>query len=170
MLTSKILPALLVMALQVPAFAMLPSPNTSFSVGATTPIQTQSGQAQGVSVSMAAFLVDSLGNLSPITQGSTVHAGDVVEYQVYYTNVSGEHIRSVQVDLDLAGLAFSGQAQPMGAFASTDGVNFGRMPLRANIGGAIQEVPPAQYRTLRWVLEDIGIDSTAVVKFRAKLL
>lgn len=169
MLNSKILTAFFVMALQVPAFAMLPNPNSGFSVGTTAPMQPTS-QSQGVSVSMAAFLVDSMGNLSPITQGNTVRAGDVVEYQVYYTNTTGEHIRSVQVDLDLAGLVFLGQASPMGGFASTDGVHFGRMPLRANIGGAIQEVPSAQYRNLRWVLEDIAIDGTAVVKFRAKPL
>lgn len=165
MLKSKLLLALLAMTVQAPVFAMLPNPNANFAIGATTPSQTQ-----GVAVSVAAFLVDSMGNLSPITQGNTVRAGDVVEYQVYYTNTTGEHIRSVQVDLDLAGLVFLGQASPMGGFASTDGVHFGRMPLRANIGGAIQEVPSAQYRNLRWVLEDIAIDGTAVVKFRAKPL
>jgi hypothetical protein len=60
-----------------------------------------------------------------------------------------------------------GQVSPDTASASIDGTNFSHMPLRGSINGQMQDVPLEYYKNLRWTIEGLGINETAVVKYRA---
>lgn len=161
------LSALLALTLSSSAFAMLPNPDATSQVAATANSTSSVGQV------VTAFLVQNVGGqetLVPVTQGVSVRAGDVVEYHAYFTNHSSDRIRSMSALLEIpAGVEFLGATEPAGAFATVDGTRFGRMPLRANMGGVVQDVPLSMYKALRWDLEDVGIGGTAVVKYRAKI-
>lgn len=103
--------------------------------------------------------------------------GDVIEYQATYHNGNSTPTRNVHVTLPVpaGGLQYlpviSANAPPM---ASTDGVNFGAMPLvRTEVmpgGRTVQRtVPPSEYRFLRWSLGDLPAGGTRSVSARMQL-
>lgn len=142
-------------------------PSSNQAVTTQPPAMTNNGAVQ---TAVEAYLVGAGDTLIPITQGVAVQSGDVVEYRAYYTNTSGDRIRSMKAQLDIPeGVELVGGLSPVRAFASLDGSRFVRTPVRGNIGGQIQEVPLALYKALRWDIEDIGIGGTAIVKYRARI-
>lgn len=141
------------------------------------PAQTQAPQRQGSSAGIQsvvnAFIVQNINGqetLTPINAGTPVKSGDILEYQGLFTNNSSERVRSMDVTLSIAdGLALVGGIHPRFPHATIDGSRFVRSPIRANVGGQVQELPLSDYKALRWTLEDIGLGGTSVVKYRAKV-
>lgn len=139
--------------------------------------QTQTPQRQGSSVGIQsvvnAFIVQNINGqetLTPINAGTPVKSGDILEYQGLFTNNSSERVRSMDVTLSIAdGLELVGGIHPRFPHATIDGSRFVRSPIRANVGGQVQELPLSNYKALRWTLEDIGLGGTSVVKYRAKV-
>lgn len=127
----------------------------------------------GIDSVVNAFIVQNIGGqetLIPVNVGTTVKSGDILEYQGLFTNNSGERVRRMDLTLSIAnGLEFIGEVSPKNVQASLDNSRFVRMPIRANIGGQIQEVPLSQYKALKWTVEEIGLGATAVVKYRARV-
>lgn len=108
--------------------------------------------------------------LTPITPATPIAKGSVIEYQVFFDNVGGQRIRSANLTLDIpAGLELVSVSGD-NVFASVDGKQFARMPLRTQMNGQITELPLFYYRNLRWQVADVGLGGTAVVKYRAKVL
>lgn len=109
--------------------------------------------------------------LEPISTKTAIKSGDVVEYHGLFTNTGKERVRNMTVTLNLPqGAVFTGQADPaLGTLASLDHSQFLRMPIRQSVNGQAQNVPFAQYRALRWTIEELGIGGTAVVKYRATI-
>lgn len=139
-----------------------------------SPPQTpQQGSSAGIWSVVNAFVVQNINGqetLTPINADTTVKSGDTLEYQGLFTNNSPERVRSMEVTLSIAdGLVLVGGIHPKFPHATIDGSRFIRSPIRANIGGQVQELPLSDYKALRWTLEDIGIGGTSVVKYRAKL-
>lgn len=141
------------------------------------PAQTQAPQRQGSSAGIQsvvnAFIVQNINGqetLTPINAGTPVKSGDILEYQGLFTNNSSERVRSMDVTLSITdGLALVGGIHPRFPHATIDGSRFVRSPIRANVGGQVQELPLSDYKALRWTLEDIGLGGTSVVKYRAKV-
>ncbi len=160
------------------ASAVLPNPTTN-QTQVVTQVQAVDAPTQAqISVTMQsaiyAFLVrqNEQGQevLVPVTQDTTVTKEDVIEYQAYFTNTGQDRIRKTTVALNIPeGVELVGSVSPVGAQATINGVDFGRMPLRANMGGEVKELPLSYYKGLRWNIENVGINGTAVVKYRAKL-
>ncbi|MDO4250219.1 MAG: hypothetical protein Q4C68_01770 [Moraxella sp.] len=158
--------------------AVLPNPTTN-QTQVVTQVQAVDAPTQAqISVTMQpaiyAFLVrqNEQGQevLIPVTQDTTVTKEDVIEYQAYFTNTGQDRIRKTTVALNIPeGVELVGSVSPVGAQATINGVDFGRMPLRANMGGEVKELPLSYYKGLRWNIENVGINGTAVVKYRAKL-
>lgn len=115
--------------------------------------------------------VDGQETLEPVTAATAIKSGDIVEYHGLFTNKGTDRVRNMTVTLSLPqGVSFTGQADPaLGTKASLDNSRFVNMPIRANVNGAIENLPFDQYKALRWTIEDIGIGATAVVKYRAKV-
>lgn len=132
-----------------------------------------SAQTAGIDSVVNAFIVQNMGGqetLVPVNVGTTVKSGDILEYQGLFTNNSGERVRTMDLTLSIAGgLELIGDVNPKNVQASLDNSRFVRMPIRANIGGQIQEVPLSQYKALKWTVEEIGLGATAVVKYRARV-
>lgn len=132
-------------------------------------LQNQTAQGNITSV-VNAFVVQNINGqemLTPVNANTPVKSGDILEYQGLFTN-HGERVRSMDVTLTIDDkLELVGGLSPSFAHASVDHSRFVRMPIRANIGGQVQELPLSYYKALRWTVEDIGMGGTAVVKYRA---
>lgn len=156
----------------------VPSANVSPATVSGTPV-TNSANASSAPTNTADFITvvnafvvkneNGVETLVPINASTPVKSGDVLEYQGLFTN-TGERVRKMDVTLSIAdGLELVGGVVPQHASASMDGNRFVRMPIRVNVGGQIQNLPLAQYKALRWTIDDVGLGGTAVVKYRAKL-
>lgn len=136
-------------------------------------LSNQYAPQAGIDSVVNAFIVQNMGGqetLVPVNIGTTVKSGDILEYQGLFTNNSGERVRRMDLTLSIAnGLEFIGNVNPKNVQASLDNSRFVRMPIRANIGGQIQEVSLSQYKALKWTVEEIGLGATAVVKYRARV-
>lgn len=129
---------------------------------------------QTLNPAIYAFLVRQDANggetLTPVVAGTPLKKGDVVEYQGYFSNQTGERIRRAAVSLNIpTGVELVGGILPLGATASVDGKKFFRVPMRARMDGQIQNLPFRFYKVIRWQVEDLGLDGVAVVKYRAVL-
>lgn len=108
--------------------------------------------------------------LTAVTGAGQVKSGDVVEYRGYFTNKSPDRIRSMTVLMQIPqGVELIGGIDPIAPFATVDGTRFARTPLRTHTAQGVAEVPLFYYKALRWDVEDVGINGTAVVKYRAKI-
>lgn len=140
----------------------LPNPPLTL-VSAQTPSHFVKSSNEKLEPVVNAFLVQGE-TLVPIVAGVAVQSGDVVEYQAYLTNRTGERVRSATIALHIpAGVQLLGGILPAGYFVSSDGVNFGRA-----VANAPQSVLDT-YKALLWNVQDIGLDGVAVVKYRAKI-
>lgn len=170
--------ALMVLAcgVSMSAQAILPTPEpeldnpTSASNAQMVEDGTRS-EAANVSTKTVAALVstDAQGNptLMPIDSSTRLRQGNVIEYHTYITNTSADRMRSMTVTMSIPDqVKLLGDISPKNAFASIDGNTFSRTPLRTRINGQVQDLPLEYYKHLRWTLEGLGINETAVVKYR----
>lgn len=117
---------------------------------------------------------DAAGNevLSPITAQTRIAAGNVIEYHGYVINRSANRVRSVKATFALPAnteLTSLADLSPSRAYGSVDGVNFQYMPLKANIGGVVQDVPMSSYKAVQWDVQGLGLNEVAEVKFRVRV-
>lgn len=169
------------------ACASLPNTPSLPNLGKILPTSTQNttaqaGEAAAPTVSTSeninavvnAFVVRQAGGsetLEPVTANTAIKSGDVIEYHGLFTNTGKDRVRQMTVTLALPqGAAFTGVTEPaLGVKASLDNSRFVFMPIRVSNNGAVENVPFAQYKALRWTIEEIGIGATAVVKYRATI-
>jgi uncharacterized repeat protein (TIGR01451 family) len=112
-----------------------------------------------------------------LSPGDTARPGEVIEYRVKYINTGKGAARNLQGGLPIpAEMEFvPGSAVPDDVTASLDGKSFEKIPLHRKVRLAdgsivVREVPPAEYRSLRWnfpVLEP-GASITARARMRIK--
>ncbi|OOR90858.1 hypothetical protein B0181_04320 [Moraxella caviae] len=123
---------------------------------------------------MNAFVVskDAAGNetLTPVGMNTPISKGQIVEYQGLFTNHGTNRVRKMVATMDIPkGAELVGNIEPAIAQATMDGGRFVNMPIRVSVNGQAQELPLANYKGLRWTIEELGIGATAVVKYRAKI-
>lgn len=168
--------------IQNPLQSTTPAPSLAVQIPQSVPtlsptlsqVASPVGQSgTGIHSVVHAFIVQNTSmqeTLVPVSATTAIKSGDVLEYQGLFTNNSGQRVRSMDVTLGISDrLELIGGITPSIAWASVDNSRFGRMPIRANIGGQIQELPLSQYKALRWTVEELGLGGTAVVKYRAKV-
>lgn len=94
----------------------------------------------------------------------TAPAGAVIQYRASYTNTTDKNIDDLMVSLPIpTNMTFTGEALPASAQASTDGQNYGDMPLMRKVNGKLVKVPLSEYRTLRWNIKLLPARKSAVV-------
>ena len=99
--------------------------------------------------------------------------GDVIEYRTVYRNTGTQVVRDVQAILPLpAGAVYQpGSARPAEVMARVnDTADFAAVPLKRKITEAKQsketDVPPAEYRALRWNLGELAPGQSKTVSAR----
>jgi len=103
--------------------------------------------------------------------------GETVEYKAVYKNTdSKSSVRNVKADLPVpTGMQFvPNTAVPAAQLASTDGVNYSKLPLMKKVKGADgqmhdEPVPYSEYRSLRWELGEIPAGGSKTVSARMLL-
>lgn len=94
----------------------------------------------------------------------TAPAGAVIQYKATYTNTADKNIDDLMVSLPIpTNMTFTGEAVPASAQASTDGQNYGDMPLMRKVNGKLVKVPLSEYRTLRWNIRLLPARKSAAV-------
>ncbi|WP_296404067.1 hypothetical protein [Psychrobacter sp.] len=174
-LTKKIAVFSLMIAGSLCAQAMLPTPEPEMSnpSNAQNAAVMQQGQSANklISKTVAALVsIDAKGQpaLKPIDGNTHLTKGNVIEYHSYFTNNSSDRLRKMDITMSIPEqLKLVGKVSPENAYATVDGQSYNIMPLRAVINGQMQDVPLEFYKNLRWTIEGLGPNETAVVKYRA---
>jgi uncharacterized repeat protein (TIGR01451 family) len=102
--------------------------------------------------------------------------GEVVEYRAAYRNPGRSPVREVLATLPIPqGTEYVARtARPAPSLASLDGRTFEALPLRrkvrlANGDEVVREVPPSEYRYLRWTLGSIAAGQAETVRARVRV-
>jgi uncharacterized repeat protein (TIGR01451 family) len=112
-----------------------------------------------------------------LSSGDTARPGEVIEYRVKYANTGKGAARNLQGGLPIpAEMEFvPGSAIPSDVSASLDGKSFAKIPLQRKVRLAdgsivVREVPPSEYRSLRWSFLDLepGASITARARMRIR--
>ena len=103
--------------------------------------------------------------------------GDIVQYDAVYHNRSARAVSNLQPTLPIpAGMEYiPDSARPAPAQASLDGRRFEPIPLKRKVtlaSGKVreEEVPPAEYRALRWAIGDLAAAGTTNIVARTRLV
>lgn len=99
--------------------------------------------------------------------------GEIIEYVAEYRNTAKSPVSNVVATLPIpSGMEYiPDTADPAQVMASTDEHNYAPVPLKRMVRGADgkmieQQVPYAEYRSLRWKLGEIQGESSKSVKAR----
>ena len=103
--------------------------------------------------------------------------GEVIQYEAVYKNGGKAPVKNVAATVPIpSGLAFvEGSTKPPAAEASLDGKTFAPLPLTREVkneAGVLekQPVPVAEYRALRWMINELPAGEGATVLLRARVL
>lgn len=159
------------------ASAMLPTPEQAVDNSAavqTSANKAPNSSAQAVNSKITASLisVDANGEevLVPVDANTRLQAGNVLEYQGYFTNTNTDRVRKMTVTMSIPEqVELLKTVSPDFPYGSADGDTFARMPLRGKVDNQLQEIPLKYYKAVRWDLEGVGLNDTVAVKYRARV-
>jgi uncharacterized repeat protein (TIGR01451 family) len=102
--------------------------------------------------------------------------GELIEYVAIYRNTGTEGVSNLQATLPVPdGMEYlPGTARPEPVLASTDGKTFQKVPLRRKVRlpngtETDRDVPPAEYRSLRWDLNTLQPGGSVTVRAWMKI-
>jgi hypothetical protein len=111
-----------------------------------------------------------------LTPADYARPGEIIQYDAVYQNRARHAVFDLRPTLPIpAGLEYlPGSASPAPQAASLDGKTFEPIPLRRKVtlpDGTVEEreVPPNEYRALRWQLGDLPAGGRATVIARARV-
>jgi len=128
--------------------------------------------AEPVKVNLQVFKVILSNGKESLVESKTVKPGEMLEYRATYSNVSKKNISNLAATLPVPkGMEFVAQsAKPMAVEATTDGREFGAVPLmRKKASGGEEPVPVAEYRALRWKAVELPAGKSYEVSARMRV-
>ena len=140
--------------------------------------QTAAGRdnASPLSVSLTRKRISHDQGREKVTTAESARPGDVLEETATYTNVSKRPLRVTEATLPVPpDTTFQvGSASPANVYASVDGTNYERVPLRAKYrraDGTVTEsdIPVEEYRFLRWLPGELGPGQSVSFSARFKI-
>lgn len=162
-----------------PATPIVMNPTSLSPAVAASPIaqmpQNNAASSQVQKLLLASVVArDATGSetLSPVTAQTRLTSGNIIEYHGYVINRSPDRVRNVKVTFNLpSNTELTGMADmsPSRAYGSIDGSNFQYMPLKANIGGVVQDIPMSSYKAVQWDVQGLGLNEVAEVKYRVRV-
>jgi hypothetical protein len=153
------------------AIAVLPTV-TLDNPATTTEIQVDNAIQSRILASVVSQDAQGQEVLSPITAQTRLASGNVVEYRGYLTNHGTDRVRNMKVTMNIPAnmeLLSTTDVMPERAYGSTDGNSFHYMPLKANMGGSMQNLPMSYYKAVQWDITGLGLNEVAMVKYRLKV-
>lgn len=129
-----------------------------------------------ITVELTAFKVVKNAGKETLQPADKMKPGETVEYKAVYKNPDNSAVRDVKAVLPVpTGMQFvPNTAVPAAPMASTDGVNYAKLPLMRKVKGADgqmhdEPVPYSEYRSLRWDLGQIPGGGSKTVSARMLL-
>ena len=121
-------------------------------------------------------LIQSNGNFEVATAATAARPGDVLEYATRYTNrgITTVDAGSPSMAIPTGTEYLPTDAAPKPTHASLDGATFLPIPLKRSLRGNdgvihVVDVPPREYRALRWTVGTLAAGSNVVVRARVRL-
>lgn len=157
--------------------AMLPTPEpeldgqAALSADNANPTNS-SAEAINSKITASLVSVDANGQetLVPVTAETRLQPGNVVEYQGFFTNTNSDRVRKMTVTLTIPEqVELLRVVAPEFPYGSADGNTFARMPLRGRVDNQLQEIPLEYYKAVRWDIDDVGLNDTVKVQYRARV-
>jgi uncharacterized repeat protein (TIGR01451 family) len=137
---------------------------------------TSDAQSADLKVNLVAKKVTSQDGKEKLISADKARPGDVIEYDASYQNTGSAPVRNVGAVVPIpAGLVLVPEsANPVAPEASLDGKTFQRVPLTRPVitgsGVTVNEpVPIAEYRALRWNLDEVPAGESKTVTLRARV-
>lgn len=132
--------------------------------------------ASPLKINLVAKKVVSIDGKEKLVSADKARPGEIIQYEASYQNSGTEPVRSVGAILPVpAGLILvQDSAKPAAPEASLDGKTFQPVPLTRQAIDASgttvnQPVPLAEYRALRWNLDEVPVGGTSTVTLRARV-
>jgi uncharacterized repeat protein (TIGR01451 family) len=129
-----------------------------------------------VTVQLTAYKVVKNAGKETLAPADAMKPGETVEYKAVYKNTDKSAVKNVKATLPIpVGMQFvPDSAVPAAPMASTDGVNYAKLPLMRKVKGADgqmhdQAVPYSEYRSLRWEIGEIPAGGSKTVSARMLL-
>jgi uncharacterized repeat protein (TIGR01451 family) len=136
-------------------------------------IARASGDVSVVLTAQRVSVVDGKESKSPAEQA---RPGDVIEYRAEYKNGGAAPVKQLAATLPVPnGMEYLPRtAAPQTLHASLDGKTFEPVPLKRRVRLAdgrevMRDVPPSEYRFLRWSLGTLGARQTRAVAARVRV-
>jgi uncharacterized repeat protein (TIGR01451 family) len=133
-------------------------------------------QSSDLKVNLVAKKVTSEDGKEKLISGDKARPGDVIEYDASYQNTGSVPVRNVGAIVPIpAGLVLVPESpKPTAPEASLDGKTFQAIPLTRPVitasGVTVNEpVPLAEYRALRWNLDEVPAGESKTVTLRARV-
>jgi len=111
-----------------------------------------------------------------LSSGDNAKPGEIIEYRIVYKNIGKAIARGLQGGLPIPEeMEFiPGSAVPADVSASLDGKTFSKIPLQRKVrlsdGSLVmREVPAAEYRFLRWSLQELAPGASITAKARMRI-
>ena len=137
---------------------------------------TSDAQSPDLKVNLIARKVTSADGKEKLVPADKARPGEVIQYDANYHNGGSAALRNVGAILPVpAGLILlPDSAQPAAPEASLDGKTFEPVPLTRQVinasGITVNEpVPLAEYRALRWNLDEVPAGGSTTVTLRARV-
>ncbi len=134
-------------------------------------------QATDVRVNLTAKRVVITDGKESLVSADKAKPGEVIQYEAVYQNATQSPVKNIAATVPIpAGLVLvEGSAKPPAAEASLDGKTFAPVPLTREVkneAGVMEKkpVPLAEYRALRWVINELPAGKAETVLLRARVL
>ena len=129
-----------------------------------------------VTVQLTASKVVKSAGKETLEAADKMKPGETVEYKAVYKNTDNKAVRNLKADLPVpAGMQLvPNTAAPAAPLASTDGVNYAKIPLMRKVKGTDgqmhdEQVPYSEYRSLRWEFGELPAGASKTVSARMLL-
>jgi len=129
-----------------------------------------------VHVALTAQRVTEVNGHEVLLSAEKARPGEVLEYRAVYRNDTGTAVRQLMATLPIPnGLEYLPRtAAPAQVLASLDGQSFAPVPLvrtqrMADGHEVVREVPPSEYRFLRWSIGALGVKQSRTVAARVRV-
>lgn len=129
-----------------------------------------------VSVVLTAHRITTVDGKETKSPADEARPGDVIEYRAEYRNAGGAPVRQLAATLPVPnGMEYLPRsASPQVMFASLDGRTFEPVPLKRRVRledgrEVVRDVPPAEYRYLRWSLGSLDVKQSRAVSARVQV-
>jgi uncharacterized repeat protein (TIGR01451 family) len=148
--------------------------------GGVTPIAHAAGSSApkpgAVAVELTANRITRTQGKEVLVPAEKAKPGELIEYRARYHNDGTSEAKGLMATLPIPnGTQYvAGSASPRGVEASLDGRTFAPVPLKRTVktpdGRTVeQEVPLAEYRTLRWPLGSLAAHDQRTVSARVRV-